>query len=79
MLQEKVIWIAAKCIHVVHVASAQVVDADDKVAFREELVSQVEPEEACASGQQRNFARRSSGAHERKKVRLLEANAAIGV
>ena len=62
MLQEKVIRMAFKRFHVVRVAGAKVVDADNKVAFRKKLMSQVEPEESGAASQQRHLAR-CRGAH----------------
>ena len=61
MLQEKVIRMAFKRFHVVRVAGAKVVDADDKIALREQFVGQVKAEETGASGEQRDVAR--GGAH----------------
>ena len=66
MLKEKVVLIALKRVHVVPVAGAEVVDADDKVAFGQEFVGQVKAKEPGAPCEQSNFARGGSGAHGRR-------------
>jgi hypothetical protein len=63
VLQEKVVSISFKCRNIIPVASAKIVNADDKIAFGQQLMSQVEPKKAGTSCQQRNFAGSCWGAH----------------
>ena len=57
VLQEEVAGVAAECGDVVPVPGAEVVNADDQVSFRQQLVGQVEAEEAGAACEQRDLAR----------------------